>query len=148
MQKFRYKKSPRIILSSYLFPINLIYKKGPQKYLSLIETSIRHGKIIAQLRLYNKFQPRIRLGKRVFSFAQREYCEFCHLRLFEPDSLYHLMIECTRFNCSRQKISERIDFTDIKKYCISALNNPSNNNIKNIVTFIEKIVNYDCNIGE
>lgn len=54
-------------------------------------------KIIAQIRLLNKFNPRIIIKKSKFNFKTKKYCKYCNEIVDEEFYVFQVMEECKMF---------------------------------------------------
>ena len=89
-------------------------------------------KIIAQIRLLNIYNSRIKIGKSIYKTLHNVPCEFCNL---SENNIFH-WIE----NCNLLKVKRKIFLQDCNKsefHIVYFLNNLSTSELKKFVVFIK-----------
>lgn len=108
----------------------------PMKYLS----------IIAQMRLFNIFQAKIRINNNFYNWKCEGFCGGCGL-LVNGEFGYHVLVECGYHDEERKKfICDTEDESSKSTSIFEIFNNPQSDSIKKLYYFIESIVTKRENI--
>lgn len=118
--------------SSLLLLPSLNLPAAGHSYLSL-NLPLNFVKIFAQIRMYNKFNPRI-IENDIYKFDPFPYCPCCHIH--ECETLIHFLCICTIYNDLKLKHFQRID-TNADFY-VNFLNSSSTRLIRNFVLYLSE----------
>lgn len=116
---------------------NLTLRDGTQTYLRM-KLPLLFIKVFAQIRLINKYNPRIIYKKEILNLNDN-YC--CGEQILKGKELYHMLIECQMYKFIRKKyVCDSEDESLIKDFCIDLLNDPNPNGVKSINFYIKNVI--------
>lgn len=123
---------------SLLLLPHLTVRVDIQEYFKLC-LSLKYFRVVAQLRLLNVFQSKIRINNTFYNWKCDGVCNGCGLLV--NDFSYHVLIECVFHNEERKNfITDAVDESSILSEVFDILNNPGLDLIKRITEFIQCIV--------
>ena len=124
----RHKNSTSLLIYS-----NLYVNERVQPYLNLV-TKFENKSVIAQLRMLNRYNIRIKTKNKTFKLEPKNECNYCNI---DEVNIVHYIIDCIRFKSARNLLIKNCNLISFNYGDFSKLlNKPSEKNIKFLLEFV------------
>ena len=137
-KKYTQAIDKREINNSSCLTVFSIFNETESKinYLNL-KIPISHKKILAQLRMLNKYNPRIITKDRINITKTGEYCNYCG----DENTIFHSIRHCEQYKKDRENLIPEILNSEMENSIFYFVNNLNDTQARKMVNFIHIILN-------